>query len=75
MGGEAVSDLHERIVAALGCGWTVEDAKSFSLPALREVVRPVSPALAREISEIIAKGWSVVAQVENGEDDPWWSPS
>ena len=29
--------------------------------------RPVSPALAHEISEIIAHGWSYVAQVENGE--------
>lgn len=57
--------IHVRVADALG--WTEKDAKSFSLPALREVVRPVSPALAHEISEIIAHGWSYVAQVENGE--------
>jgi hypothetical protein len=40
--------LHERIAKVLG--WTVEEAKSFSLPALREVVRPVSMKLAYEIT-------------------------
>jgi hypothetical protein len=40
--------LHERIAKALG--WTVEEARSFSLPALREVVRPVSMKLAYEIT-------------------------
>lgn len=40
--------MHERIAKALG--WTVEEARSFSLPALREVVRPVSMKLAYEIT-------------------------
>jgi hypothetical protein len=40
--------LHERIAKVLG--WTVEEARSFSLPALREVVRPVSMKLAYEIT-------------------------
>jgi len=31
--------LHQRIAEALG--WTVEQARSFSLPALRDLVRPV----------------------------------
>lgn len=59
--------IHARVAVALG--WTEEDAKSFSLPALREVVRPVSPKLANEISIIIARGWSYVALVETGEVD------
>jgi hypothetical protein len=46
--------LHERIAQALG--WTVEQAQSFSLPALRDLVRPISPKLAAEISETISSG-------------------
>ncbi len=46
--------LHERIAQALG--WTEEQAKSFSLPALREVVRPVDPKLAAEIGEVVQAG-------------------
>jgi hypothetical protein len=40
--------LHERIAKALG--WTVEETRSFSLPALRDLVRPVSMKLAHEIT-------------------------
>lgn len=40
--------LHARVAAALG--WTVEETRSFSLWALRDVVRPVSPKLAHEIT-------------------------
>ena len=40
--------LHERIAEALG--WTVEQARSFSLPTLPELVRPVSMKLAYEIT-------------------------
>lgn len=40
--------LHERIAAVLN--WTVEEMRSFSLPALRDLVRPVSPKLAEEIT-------------------------
>lgn len=43
--------LHERIALALG--WTVEQAKSFSLLSLRDLVRPVSPKLADEITNAI----------------------
>lgn len=40
--------LHERIAVSLG--WEVCDAQSFSLPTLRDLVRPVSPQLAYEIT-------------------------
>lgn len=43
-----MNHLHERIAEALG--WTIEQTQSFSLPALRALVRPVSPKLAREIT-------------------------
>lgn len=46
--------LHERIALALG--WTVADVQSFSMPALRDLVRPVSQKLAHEISEHIRTG-------------------
>jgi hypothetical protein len=46
--------MHERIAEALG--WTVEQARSFSLPALREIVRPVSMKLALEITLQIQGG-------------------
>lgn len=50
--------MHKRIAAALG--WTVEQTRSFSLQALRELVRPVDPALADEISKVVQSGWVVV---------------
>lgn len=50
--------LHERIAKALG--WTVEQAQSFSLPALRDLVRPVSPKLAHEITLAINLGTVVL---------------
>jgi len=46
--------MHSRIAACLG--WTVEATRGFSLQALRELVRPLSPALAEEISEAISQG-------------------
>ena len=46
--------LHARIAAALG--WTEEQAKGFSLQALRDLVRPVSPKLANELTEAIQGG-------------------
>jgi len=49
--------LHERIAAALG--WKLEDAQSYSLQTLRELVRPVAPKLAREITEHLVRGWVV----------------
>lgn len=46
--------LHERIAEALG--WSVKDAQSFSLAALREMVRKEHPKLAHEISQVIQSG-------------------
>jgi hypothetical protein len=53
-----MSTLHERIVAVLG--WTVEEVQSFSLPALRELVRPVSPKLAHDITVALRLGAHLV---------------
>lgn len=44
-------NLHQRIAEALG--WTEEEAKSFSLPTIRECVRPVNPKLAHEITLVM----------------------
>lgn len=46
--------LKARIAKALG--WTVEQTNSVSLAALRDLVRPVDPSLAAEISDAIQKG-------------------
>ncbi len=52
--GGATGSLHERAAAALG--WPVRDTQSMSLHALRELVRPVNPGLANEISMAIESG-------------------
>jgi hypothetical protein len=41
-------NLHERVAEALG--WTVSEVQSLSLSSLREMVRPVSPKLAHELT-------------------------
>lgn len=46
--------LHDAIAKALG--WSDRDVKSMSLPALRDLVRPVNRALADEISHVLARG-------------------
>jgi hypothetical protein len=46
--------IHERIAEALG--WSVADVRSFSLPSLRDMVRPDHPKLAHEIDESIRSG-------------------
>lgn len=46
--------LHERIAEALG--WSVEDARSFSLAALRDLVLPIDKKLAHEITLVIRSG-------------------
>lgn len=46
--------LYER--AAEKLGWSVRDARSFSLPMLREIVKEKSPKLAHEIDMAIAAG-------------------
>ena len=50
-------DLHERIARALG--WSVRDTQSMSLQSLCDLVRPVDPALAQEISHVVSGGHHV----------------
>jgi hypothetical protein len=49
----ASGDLHERIAEALG--WNLKEVQSFSLRALRDLVRPVDKSLAEEISKEISR--------------------
>lgn len=44
-------NLHERISICLG--WTVDETKTFSLSTLRELVHPISPKLAYEITLVM----------------------
>ena len=44
--------LIERCAEALG--WSVRDARSFSIPTLREMVRGVSPKLADELTQAMS---------------------
>ena len=48
-----MANIHDRIAEALG--WSVEATKRFSLQYLRELVRPVSPKLAHEITALIQR--------------------
>ncbi len=41
---------------AQALGWSLEEVHSFSLPALRDLVRPVDPHLADMISRSIQLG-------------------
>lgn len=56
--GGATGTLHERAAAALG--WPVQDTQSMSLASLRELVRPVNPGLASDISAVIGSGSHIV---------------
>lgn len=49
-----MDNLHERVAKALG--WRVKDAQSMPMQALRELVRPVDPSLARELDYLIQSG-------------------
>lgn len=49
-----MTNLKERIAQALG--WTVEQTNTFSLQALRDLVRPVSPKLAHELTMALTSG-------------------
>lgn len=51
---DPTDDLHRRIAAVLE--WSTSDVQSMSLPALRDLVRTVDPALAAEITERIRSG-------------------
>jgi len=53
-----MASLHARIAAKLG--WTERETHSFSLPALRDMVRPVDPKLASEITDQIHSGEHIV---------------
>lgn len=55
-------NLHERIAAALN--WPIKDVQSVPLSGLRELVRPVSPKLAREISLIIESGSHIYVETK-----------
>lgn len=46
--------LHDRIAKALG--WSARDVRSMSMQTLRDLVRPVNPALAEEMSLVIRSG-------------------
>jgi hypothetical protein len=61
--------LHERIAQALG--WTEEEAKGFSFQALRDLVRPVNPKLAHELTLAIQSGDYIMDSVGllRGTDD------
>jgi hypothetical protein len=50
----AMSDLHDRVAHALG--WTPAETRSVSMQSLRDLVRPVDPDLAQEISHVIQSG-------------------
>jgi hypothetical protein len=50
----ASEDIRSRAARVLG--WSETDARSFSLQALRDIVRPVDPKLAQEISERVSSG-------------------
>lgn len=49
-----MSDLHDRIAKALG--WSTRDVQSLSMQSLRDLVRPVDPQLAQEMSYVIQSG-------------------
>lgn len=46
--------LHEQIAKALG--WSLQDTLSLSLQSLRDLVRPLNPKLAQEITLYIQNG-------------------
>ena len=50
----------EAIAKALG--WTVEETRQFSWQALRDLVRPVNPALAKDMSADIKSGRYIVGE-------------
>lgn len=52
--GVVMTSLHARAAAALG--WSVADAQSLSLQSLRDLVRPIAPDLAADISEAVSTG-------------------
>jgi hypothetical protein len=49
--------LEDKLACALG--WSVEETRRFSAQSLRELVRPVSAALALEITDHIQSGYYV----------------
>jgi hypothetical protein len=50
---DEIQSLAIRIAKQLN--WSLAQVQSFSLPALRDLVRPVNPTLANEISHVIQK--------------------
>lgn len=60
--------LHDRIAAALG--WTPEQARSFSLLALRDLVHPVSPKLAHEATLTTQSGRCIIDDCDGPSTQP-----
>lgn len=56
-------DLHKRIAETLG--WTVSEAQSFSLAALRDLVRGKNDSLHAEISFVIERGLHVTEPIRD----------
>lgn len=52
--------LHERVAEALG--WSLQAVQSVPLQGLRDLVRPVSDKLARELSQEIGSDRRVVGK-------------
>jgi hypothetical protein len=46
--------LHDRIAKALN--WSIEETWGFSLAAMRELVRPIDPELAQDITLAVGGG-------------------
>jgi hypothetical protein len=56
-------DLHERIAKCLG--WTVSEVQSFSLAAVRDLVRGKDDALHAEISTVIQRGLHITQPIRD----------
>lgn len=59
--------LHERVARALG--WSLQETQSFSLAALRELVREVNPKLAHELDHVIRTGGHLATSSESAEPE------
>lgn len=55
-----MTTLRQRIADALG--WSFEDTLCFSLPSLRELVRPKSNKLADEITQLVKSGEILIGE-------------
>lgn len=63
--------LCERAAKALG--WSEQDAMSFSLPSLRELVRDKDKTLAQDISECLRTGAHIVSDRTHTRTKSRWA--